>query len=534
MGSATSLSVETDQPSYEGGQQLTGRVLLRVLQPDKVHANQLELAFEGAENTKVTVHKTTGSGKNKKTVTKIYRSYHLIVRMHCVLAKFDSGLVLQKGDYVFPFSMALPVGLPAGFSFRGEDCCSIRYTAVAVLSQPGTMWGTSEHKSPAHDIRIEGTHVPTVPVQQILQPRADNIKFFCCFNSGTLHSGGAVSSHLVSNGEKLKVNVAFENHSTSRIKAVEVYLKQVVRFTADRHTGCKECTLGYQRIPPEQLGDMFKPIKDLKEESLNRTMTDEDILQRLTESIVKNTSGSVSLDIAGATNSYAGVHIHIRHSLTIRVATPFCVDDPEHSCGLFIQAPSKGFGGNAYEYPVVPPQPLPADWSPRQIAMPVAMPVDFTKGSYCDDGAPSAPTAGPEAELLAQLNKSFPLAAYGTLIEWFAIHEEITTLSPESLANVLTHVQDPGTKIRVSAYLSTRLQRISTLHLLAAAKIPYSDQDDSCTGTRWQVVKCLAGKCTDRDNLDGLTAALRSNLSLVKTLFDFDFSPVASAPVQQS
>ena len=521
MGSATSLSVVTDQPIYEGGQQLTGRVLLRVLQPDKVHASQLELCFEGAENTKVTVRTTTGSGKHRKTVTHVYRSTHLVVRMHCVLAKFDSGLVLQKGDYVFPFSLALPVGLPAGFSFRGEDSCSIRYTAVAVLSQPGMVWGTSEHKSAAHDIRIEGAHVPTVPVKQILQPRADNIKFLCCFNSGTLHSGGAISSHLVSNGEKLKVSVAFENHSTSRMKAVEVSLTQVVRFTARGHRGCKEHTLAYQRIPPEQLGDLFKPV-DLKD----FTMSDEDILQRLTESIVKNTSGSVSLDITGATNSYAGVNITIRHNLTIRVATPFCVDDPQHSCGILVQAPGKGFGGNAYEYPLAQPQVLPADWRPQQIAMPVAMPVDLTQGSYCDDTGPSPSAAGPEVELLTQLKRSFPLAAYGTLIEWFAIHEEITTLSPQSLANVLTHVQDPGTKIRVATFLSKRLKQISTQHLLAAAKIPYSDQDDSCTGTRWQVVKSLASKCTDRENLDGLAAALMTKISLVRTLFDFEFSSV--------
>lgn len=580
MGSATSLSVETDQPSYTGGEHLTGRVLLRVTQPDKVHANQLELCFEGAENTKVTVQTTTGSGKNKKTVKKVYRSTHLIVRLHCVLAKFDSGLVLQKGDYVFPFSLVLPVGLPAGFSFRGEDSCSIRYTAVAVLSQPGMIWGTSEHKSSPHDIRIEGAHVPTVPVQQILQPRADNIMFLCCFNSGTLHSGGAVSTHLVSNGEKLRVNVAFENHSTSRMKAVEVYLTQVVRFTAQGKVGCHTRRLAYQRLPPEQLGDMFLPLKNLKEEGPNRAMSDDDILRRLTESIVKNTSGSVMLDIADATNSYAGVHITVRHSLTIRVATPFCVDDPEHSCNLFVQAARKGFGGNAYEYPLVQPQALPADWNPRQIAMPVAMAVDMTQGSYSDDtialcnragcvirrgsdkwssnyycgrmlgsqaipgsdgqcgpntgpscldcqAGPYAAAAGPEVELLAQLSRTFPLAAYGTLIEWFAIHEEITTLSPQSLANVMSHVQDPGTKIRVAAFLSTRLQQISTLHLVAVAKLSYSDQDDSCTGTRWQVVKHLAGKCTDRGNMDALTAALRTNVALVRTLFDFDFSAPA-------
>jgi len=524
MGSATSLAVEVDQTSYYGGDQLTGRVLLRVMQPDKVHADQLELRFEGAERTKVVVEQ--GSGKHKRRVT--HRSSHLILRMDVVLAKFDSHLVLAKGDYVFPFSLSLPLGIPAGFSFRYSDhSCSVRYTAVAVLSQPGMMWGTSEHKSQERDIRIEGTHIPTVPVQQIINPRADKIVFCCCFNSGTLHSGGSVSTNCVHNGETIKVNIAFENHSTSRMKAVEVTFQQNVFFKADHHSKSFSQALAYTRLAPEQLGTMWEPITQAE----NKTNTaagfvnDAEILLKLSDAIAKGTCGNATLDIVGATNTHRGSLITVGHELIIRIATPFCVSDPEHHTWCYVQAPPRGMGlsaGNAYQIAFAEPTAPPKDWNPQVInSMPMASAVVVTTGLTPPSTTTTTTTTLKETELLQQLDKTYPLAAYGTLVEWFAINEDLKVLPATSLANIFLHVVDPATKIRVAAFLATRLEQISIDHLVAVAQvvIPIDKTDASCTGTRWSIIKHLATKCTDRENYSKLSGPLKASDALVKTMF---------------
>ena len=49
MGSATSLSVQYDSQFVRAGETLSGKVLLRVLAADKVHANEVQVRFHGRE-----------------------------------------------------------------------------------------------------------------------------------------------------------------------------------------------------------------------------------------------------------------------------------------------------------------------------------------------------------------------------------------------------------------------------------------------------------------------------------------------------
>jgi len=331
----------------------------------------------------------------------------------------------------------------------------------------------------------------------------------------------------VHNGETIKVNIAFENHSTSRMKAVEITFQQNVFFKADRHSKSFSQALAYTRLPPEQLGTMWEPITNGNKKNTTVVVNDAEILLKLADAVAKGTCGSASLDIAGATNTHRGTLITVGHEIIIRIATPFCVSDPEHHTWCYVQAPPRGMGssaGNVYQIAFAEPTAPPKDWNPQVInSMPMASAVVVTTGLTPPTSTSTATTTTlKENELLQQLDKTYPLAAYGTLVEWFAVNEDLKVLPPSSLANIFTHVQDPASKIRVADFLSTRLEQISMDHLVAVAQvvIPVDNTDASCTGTRWSIIKYLARNCTiDRENYSRLSGPLNANDALVKTMF---------------
>lgn len=532
MGSAISLSVVCDSPVNRGGQIMNGKVYLRVLQADKVHANELKVRFYGSEKVKIKVE--TGSGKSKRVHT--YSENHTIFSTECTLCRFDVSTVLSKGDYIFPFSFNLPIGLPAGFSFNvPKGKCSLRYTAQASLVKPGTLFGTSEYKSSELDVIVDGSHIPVSPSPEMLVPRGDRINQCCCFDKGTLHSGAMIDKCTVSNGETMTVKVAFENHSTSRMKAVEVTLYEDINCNARGHSSGKRMSKFYMRIPPEQLGSMWLPLAEV---GVRSDKVDAEILQKLTVALKQvNEQGVVRIPIQTCTNDYYGQHISVRHSLIIRIATPFCITDPEHEAQVHVQSAAPGAHSmNTYEIACAPPSAPPADWAPKTMdSLPMA------EAQYVVEYpvASAPPIAHGQVvlidnqkedismlqELYTLLDKSFPMSAAGNVMEFFAIHDSITTVGPAALGTLLQHIREPTMQIRVSEFLSTRIQGISVQHLLVVCKsiVPQTQADAATTGTRWQVLRPLAKVCVDPQNYQQLASPLSSfgniPLPIIQSLF---------------
>jgi hypothetical protein len=353
-----------------------------------------------------------------------------------------------------------------------------------------------------------------------------------------------ISSGTVSNGDRLNVKIAFENHSTSRMKAVEVFFYEHLWFTAQGHSRTRTLEKFHIRIPPEALGAMFNPlsVKPRPAES-----NDFDILKRLTESLCGGACGTATLPIQGCTSDYQGTLINIRHTIVVRVATPFCVTDPAHEARVFVQAPAPGspFGmGNSYEIPWRQIMNPPPDWRPQQIQAPPMVQATVIMGGTQQVGPGiQAPVANPISgyappnpefaiinDLFGQLDKSFPLAVCGNLMEWFAIHDDVKTLSPHGFSQIFQHVSDCNSKVRVAQFLSTRIVPITMAHLVEVAQSirPHDLPDASCTGTRWQVLTKLGPSCVDPQNAELLLQPLNCfpqmvfTPALVQSLFTTD------------
>ena len=539
MGSATSLSVQYDSQFVRAGETLSGKVLLRVLAADKVHANEVQVRFHGREHAEIKVQH--GSGKTHRTVR--HTANHDVIDVTLTLARFDAQLILQKGDFVFPFQIALPAGLPSGFAFHVPDgSCSLRYTCEAVLTSPGALWGTSEHKSQLAEIQLAGAHVDLPPQPQMLNPRSDRINFCCCFDKGTLNSGSALDKTTVSNGEQLQTRIAFENHSTCRMKAVEFFLWEDVTCHAAGHSRSKRIARFRTRILPEQLGTAFAPLA-VKPEALN----DQEVLQRLWGALSgAGSAGSVLVSIDQCANDYNGVTVSVRHVLEIKIDTPFGYNNPNHEARVYVQSGKSGGGGVGYEIPFAPGVAIPADWNPRTVrSLPMAQAsvvmapvVAATRVSICGPG----PDQHLVQSLLDALDKGYPMSAAGNVAEFFATppNDEIATLSPAALASIFEHVTDCGQRLRVGTTLARRFSSaITCAHLCAVARsmTPEDAVDASTTGARWQVLSALSKVCSDPHNSASLADALNAtgrgafySPALVATLFSSGDSAMPSAP----
>ena len=559
MGSSSSsLSVTLDKGIYRGGEKMTGKILLRVLADGKVHANELRVKFHCREHASVTVSRQQGTGKNARTVTHTYHENRDIMNMEYCLFRFDQHggpATLGKGDYAFPFSIDLPVGCPASFGFRqGRNHCSLRYTLQSSLATPGMLFGTSEHNSLVMDVRVEGPYYPVPPAPTLLLPRSDPLAMCCCFKRGTLVSGASLSATTLSNGQQLAVVLALENHSTCRVKAVEVTLVEHVSWHAQGHREWCQRERFSRRISAEQLGTMVSPVSEIE-----AGLDDGEVLRRINAAIQNTLQGGAApsstteVPIHGYTNTYNSHLITVTHTLVIKICTPFGVNNASHTARIIVQSPPPQPYNSTFDEkmscqfdipePSAPPVPIPADWHPREMnTLPMAHPVWCSYGSEATavPQVVAVPWTGDHKiqpllqeqgatqhtltvqGLVQQLDASYPGAHASIVADWFAANGAVSVLSPSDIGLVFQHCPDPSCQVRIAEFLATRLQGISVQHMIAVTQaiLGSSEECHAATGTRLQCVKALARVCVDPANYALLQPSLNNcPLPFIQQLF---------------
>ena len=106
------ISIKCDREYYYPGNQIIGKIYIRVLPGVVLPAKSLILRMKVYELTGLTTH----DGKGKKRIPKRHRSKNdlLDLKLNCV----DFQEALGPGDYTFPFDMILPLlGCPASIEF---------------------------------------------------------------------------------------------------------------------------------------------------------------------------------------------------------------------------------------------------------------------------------------------------------------------------------------------------------------------------------------------------------------------------------
>ncbi|XP_050403329.2 arrestin domain-containing protein 3-like [Patella vulgata] len=230
------ITFANPQGVFYGGQLIQGHVTVELNAEIKMRG--IRLHFEGGARVHWSEQHSTGSGKNRRTVTRHYSSSetyfnHILVLFGKGPGQRGDDPVLQAGRYVYPFSFQLPTGIPSSYeSFTGR----VRYSVAGVIDRP---WKFD------HTTRRAFTIVD--PLDLNLEPQAmqgatgNGQKTLCCLccESGPISAvlrldrlgyvpGEAIAiSGEINNGSRRKMTSSFADirmtiqyHATTKTKTV--------------------------------------------------------------------------------------------------------------------------------------------------------------------------------------------------------------------------------------------------------------------------------------------------------------------------
>eukprot|EP01031_Cornospumella_fuschlensis_P032761 gene32761-39602_t len=222
VGAMIGVELANNGPQVGGGQ-LQGKAYLQV-DKEKVSASSLVLRFLGLEKVSV------NCGEHGSTV----HADHDIVRIEATLAQFPSGEV-TKGRHEFPFVLNIPPNLPGTQGqVEGLDYFAIQYAIGAELIRPASMLNAKV----ANYTEIFIMDAPAIgpPVPSTVRPHIVPVSFCCCYSTGQMQLTANVDSTCPAMGESFNVSFGMENMSSSKVKGVEVMLKQMISGNVKEHS----------------------------------------------------------------------------------------------------------------------------------------------------------------------------------------------------------------------------------------------------------------------------------------------------------
>jgi hypothetical protein len=270
MGNASAhLQIRLDTPI--SSQRIAGVVFLKV-DADKYDCDELRLQVRGSEITAVRFRTQTQPSKpsvyapqqnfarpqynhghsaqrhvetRQQPVSKqvtANEEYHFL-QTDCILTNFQGAA--RKGEYEFPFQVNLPPGLPASINTQHFKTA---YCVQARLHREGwTTWDVVSPEYPLYQVGMQqssdGLQLPAM-----LIPRGDPVYYCCCFGTGTMYTGGAVSNIHVAPLTAVKYTYAIDNQSTTFAKEMVIRLVETVRYQARGHGGARTRTVAEQRV----------------------------------------------------------------------------------------------------------------------------------------------------------------------------------------------------------------------------------------------------------------------------------------------
>lgn len=356
MGGVTSVGaavvVQLDNPGpIVGGSPVAGRVFLSVEKPS-VTADYLNVRFFGQEESRVdySVSVPDGDGGTRQEHRVAYEK-RLIISQDCGLAQFPGAV--QQGRYEFPFIFNMPFGLPGKQGRRlNQSYYVVEYFLEVRLLRKGFLAIDLQNSI---EVFIIDPPSP-IKVPSFIPPVTRPLYFCLCFFSGTVTVLANVDDTNINSGELFNIDYSIHNESDSTIKALEVRVIQSMRISAQGHTDFINQTLFHHRIDSTQLQGIDKMPKTQEGAPKPDFAV---IFQQLHAQMRR-----LTINFPMSRSSMKGQLGSVVHTLNVRVATPFCVDDPEIVIPLtVINGPGEFNGiqpavGVAYQRP--------ADWVAQQ------------------------------------------------------------------------------------------------------------------------------------------------------------------------
>ena len=214
-----------DQIHYGGGT-ITGNLLLDVAEPKSYQ--HISVQFSGRSHVHWTESRTEGEGDDARTVTVHYTSNENYVNLVAPLwnSQQSPDGKLPPGEYSWPFSFAIPPGVPS--SFEGT-VGNIRYSIVGQIITRSVL--KSNHTV---EVRIPVQQLVKISDPRLLQPLRQEVqKRLCCLccASAPIVLTATVPKSGFCIRESFQVHVSLENGSNRRV-TVNAAIVQQVTYTA--------------------------------------------------------------------------------------------------------------------------------------------------------------------------------------------------------------------------------------------------------------------------------------------------------------
>ncbi|XP_059470817.1 arrestin domain-containing protein 17-like isoform X2 [Neocloeon triangulifer] len=219
---------DLEPPVFYSGRIVTGRIEIVNRTPKKIRGIKVEI--RGRSHVRWTTRRNNKDGKSETVVHQAFEEY-FNTKFHVLGSKNSSEeLILEPGNYTYPFYCTLPANLPS--SFEG-DFGFIRYSLKAEVDRP---W--------KFDYKAKALFTVTCPLDlngspELVAPvRKEKFKTFgcCCCVSGPLNIIFTIPTGGVVPGETLMPTLDVENNSGVDLNQVSVKLIKLVTFKAGGRT----------------------------------------------------------------------------------------------------------------------------------------------------------------------------------------------------------------------------------------------------------------------------------------------------------
>lgn len=498
------LAINIDNPSIVPGTVVSGTVYLAV-NKDRVDAESLILRIVGGEYT--CVKYTTSNGKHHH-----HHQVHgtaIFLDLSYPLALTPGGYFV-KGQYEFPFRFCLPQGvLPSmGAMLPGEHGghCSISYAVEAKLHRKGFFNWDVQHKKEFWVLGPPVAHLPNYPTY--IPPIEVPLNFFGCCKRGNVRLGISTDKSVLAAGEQFEVHYVIQNNSTSRMKAMEIDIRENVIWRAQGQTRVLSTNLFHRRLEQNTIGLDISPANQNDTVDVGSlVIQNHDILLHL-KNILDSRQFKCPVQIgANARTTTDGNLIDVEHYLVVSIKTPFGTSDPEVTSKITVHR--YGIQATPFAVPTgymqtntqVPAQ-LPPNW--HAVAQPTAnlpVPSYAPPTVYDTPESPHNPDLVAPAPVVRQykgVQNLFQVmqSSYTPVTEFQKWCEQnpADELSPQDLQIVYQIVKRVIEQLSITEHVLQFRSFITCTHVAAILQVA---QDQIKT----EIVNKLAKKIVDKENV---------------------------------
>lgn len=230
MGKLTlfQFTLDSTQAVYYPGQTVSGTVTMTLIEPMKMRS--IKLKMKGESYCHWTERHSSGSGKNRKTVTKHYRAKEHIIKIDRILFGGQGESEIHPlGTFTYPFSFVLPSGIPS--SFEGHYGY-IRYILKCKIDKPWKFDHNLKHPIIVND--IIDTNDPKYAYTSGGEKHKE-VGCLCC-KAGPLEFSSSIDRACYCPGEAILISANVQNKTTRNMKAMNAKLVKTIEYHATRKT----------------------------------------------------------------------------------------------------------------------------------------------------------------------------------------------------------------------------------------------------------------------------------------------------------